>query len=244
MKYLSSLIAGGALVALAGAAAGAGGIDQNIFLSFSDPVGQREVRYIQPASAADLGRITYNTSVPLNLSCDFSDFGLGGTVSAMKLTLDIDIGPASAGAQPNEYLAAANGMFEYRRASDDVLLISGSFTDASLSILRTSGGLTANGAVNMGQFDLVFTPAMIADFADAGYDFAGFDTSRIADASWTLTGLTPVVSLMTPPGSAELFFANFNSNAAFSATVPVIPTPGTISLVLAAGLMGFGSRRR
>ncbi|MBL8746960.1 MAG: hypothetical protein JNK58_11475, partial [Phycisphaerae bacterium] len=146
--------------------------------------------------------------------------------------------------QPNEFLATSSGVFEYRRQSDNALLITGSFTDASLSILRTSGGLTANGLMNMGQFNMGFTAAMLTEFSNFGFNFPGFDTSRIGDASWTLTGVTPVVSLMTPPGSAEQFFANFNSNAAFTATVPVLPTPGALSLAVAAGFMVFGTRRR
>lgn len=234
----------GIVAAVAGTSASAGVFDQNIYLTFSDPVGQREVRYLQPASAAELGNITYNTSIPLNLSFDLSDFGLGGLVIQSNLTLDIDVGPASAGLQPNEFLATSSGAFEYRRQSDNALLITGSFTDASLSILRTSGGLTANGLMNMGQFNMAFTAAMLTEFSGFGFNFPGFDTSRIGDASWTLTGVTPVVSLMTPPGSAENFFANFNSNAAFTATVPVLPTPGALSLAAAAGLMVFGTRRR
>jgi hypothetical protein len=234
----------GIVAAVAGSSALAGNFDQNIYLTFSDPIGQREVRYIQPASAAELGNLTYNTSVPLNLSFDLSDFGLGGLIITSTLTLDIDVGPASAGAQPNEYLATSSGEFEYRRQSDNALLISGSFTDASLSILRTSGGLTANGLMNMGQFNVEFTPDMLVEFSNVGFNFPGWDSSRFGDASWTLTGVTPVVSLMTPPGSAEQFFANFNSNAAFTATFPVLPTPGAMSLAVAAGLMVFGGRRR
>lgn len=202
------------------------------------------MRYIQPASAAELGNITYNTSVPINLSFDLSDFGLGALTIVSNLSLDIDVGPASAGAQPNEFLATSSGEFEYRRQSDNALLLSGSFTDASLSILRTSGGLTANGLMNMGQFNVAFAPDLLTEFSGFGYNFAGFDGTRFGDASWTLTGVTPVVSLITPPGSAEQFFANFNSNAAFTATIPVIPTPGAATLAIAAGIMAFGSRRR
>ncbi len=241
--FMRSAVAG-IVAAIAGSSASAGLFDQNIYLTFSDPVGQREVRYLQPASAASLGNITYNTSIPLNLSFDLSDFGFGGLVIQSNLSLDIDVGPASAGAQPNEYLATSSGEFEYRRQSDNMLLISGSFTDASLSILRTSGGLTANGLMNMGQFNMAFAPELIAEFTGFGFTFPGFDNSRFGDASWTLTGVTPVVSLMTPPGSAEQFFANFNSNAAFTATVPVLPTPGALSLAVAAGVMVLGVRRR
>lgn len=241
--FMRSAVAG-IIAAVAGSSANAGLFDQNIYLTFSDPVGQREVRYLQPASAAELGNLTYNTSIPLNLSFDLSDFGLGGLIVTSNLSLDIDVGPASAGAQPNEYLATSSGEFEYRRQSDNALLISGSFTDASLSILRTSGGLTANGLMNMGQFNMTFHADLLTEFAGFGFAFPGFDTSRIGDASWTLTGVTPVVSLMTPPGSAENFFANFNSNAAFTATVPVLPTPGALSLAIAAGVMVMGVRRR
>lgn len=241
--FMRSAVAG-IVAAVAGASASAGMFDQNIYLTFSDPVGQREVRYLQPATAADLGNITYNTSVPLNLSFDLSDFGLGALVLTSTLSLDVDVGPASAGSQPNEYLATSSGDFEYRRQSDNALLMSGSFVDASLSILRTSGGLTANGLMNMGQFNVSFAPDLLTEFSNFGYNFAGFDSSRIGDASWTLTGVTPVISLMTPMGSAEQFFANFNSNAAFTATIPVVPTPGAASLALAAGVMMFGSRRR
>ncbi len=244
MRLFTRSAVAGILAAVAGASANAGVFDQNIYLTFSDPVGQREVRYLQPASAAELGNLTYNTQVPLNLSFDLSDFGLGALVLTSTLDLDIDVGPASAGAQPNEYLATSTGTFSYRRQSDNALLISGSFTDASLSILRTSGGLTANGLMNMGQFNMTFHADLLSEFTGFGYAFAGFDNTRIGDASWTLTGVTPVVSLMTPPGSAEQFFANFQSNAAFTATVPVIPTPGAISLAVAAGVMVFGVRRR
>lgn len=245
MSVLMRSAAAGVVAMLAGTAANAGVFTQNIYLTFSDPVGQREVRYTQPADATQLGRLTYDTAVPLTLSFDLSDFGFGsGLLITSTLMMDVAVGPASAGAQPNEFLATAAGTYEYRRFSDNALLMSGSFTDASLSILRTSGGLTSNGLMNMGQFNATFHAALLTEMMDFGFFFPGFDETRIGDASWTLTGVAPTISLITPPGSAEQFFANFQSNAAFTATIPVIPTPGAVSLVVAAGVVVFGIRRR
>jgi hypothetical protein len=244
MRLFTRSVFAGVVASVAGASANAGLFDQNIYLTFSDPVGQREVRYTQPADATQQGNITYNTSIPLNLSFDLSDFGLGGLVIESNLALDIDVGPASVGVQPNEYLATSSGSFEFRRESDDALLISGSFIQASLSILRTSGGLTANGLMQSLQFSMTFHGDLLTEFTNFGYAFAGFDTERVGDASWTLTGVSPSISLITPPGSAEQFFANFTSNAAFTATVPVLPTPGSVTLGIAAGVLMFGGRRR
>jgi uncharacterized protein (TIGR03382 family) len=235
-----------ALSLIAGAASAASaGFTENIYLAFSDPVGQREVRYIQPADATQLGAMTYNTQAPINLSFDFSDFGIFTPLELVtNLTMTASIGPASPGSQANEFLATAFGGFEFRRQSDNALMISVSFADASLSMLRTSGGLTANGPIQTAQFTVLFTAALLAEFAGVGYDFAGFDTSRTGDASFTLTAVTPVVNLITPPGSTEQFFGNFASNASFSSTIPVIPTPGAATLVAAAGLVIVGRRRR
>lgn len=245
MRLFTRTAVTGIVAALAGSAAQAGVFDQNIYLTFSDPVGQREVRYTQPADATQDGNLTYNTSIPLVLSFDLSDFGFGAALLITStLEMNVAVGPASAGAQPNEYLATTTGEFVYRRNSDNAVLITGSFTDASLSILRTSGGLTANGLMNMGQFNMTFHGDLLAEFVNFGFNFPGFDETRIGDASWTLTGVTPQITLMTPPGSAEQFFASFQSNAAFTATVPVLPTPGALTLTVAAGIMVLGVRRR
>jgi hypothetical protein len=233
----------GLVAALAGATANAGLFDNNIYMTFSDPAGQREVRYIQPADATQLGNLTYNTTIPINLQFDLSDFGLGSFSIVSCLAMDVDVGPASPGAQVGEFLARASGDFVYRRKSDNAVLITGDFTDASMSILRTSGGVTANGLMNMGQFNVSFSPTMLAEFLGHGFAFPGFDGTRFGDASWTLTGVTPNISLITPPGSAEQFFANFNSNAAFTSTIPVLPTPGTIGLAMAAGVVTLRRRR-
>lgn len=233
----------GVVAALAGASANAGLFDNNIYMTFADPAGQREVRYIQPADATQLGNLTYNTTIPINLQFDLSDFGMGAFSITSCLSMDVDIGPASAGAQVGEFLARASGDFEYKRKSDGVVLMNGSFQDASMSILRTSGGVTANGLMNMGQFNMSFTPAMLAEFLGHGFAFPGFDGTRFGDASWTLTGVTPNVSLITPPGGSEQFFANFNSNSSFTSTIPVLPTPGAMGLAMAAGVVTLRRRR-
>lgn len=243
--FTRSAVAGGLLVALAGASANAGLFNQNIYLTFSDPVGQREVRYTQPADGTQQGSLTYNTAVPVVLSFDLSDFGIGAPVLiSSSLELDVTVGSASPGSQANEFLATTFGEFTYRDAGTNELLLSGSFSDASLSVLRTSGGLTANGQMQTVQFSVTFHGALLTEFANAGYMHAGIDENRVGDASWTLTGVSPTISLVTPQGSAEQFFASFNSNAAFTATIPVVPTPGAVSLALAAGFVAFGIRRR
>lgn len=243
MRLFSRSAFAGIVAALAGSAASAGVMDQNIYLTFSDPAGQREVTYTQPTMGGEDGSLTYNTSVPVNLGFDLSDFALGSFSILSNLTMDVDVGPASMIAV-NDFIASTSGTFQYRRQSDNALLIDGSFTDASLRILRQSGGVTANGLMNMGQFNVTFTAAMIAELLANGYAFPGFDENRIGDASWTLTGVTPSVALISPPGSAEQFFRSFTSNAAFTATLPVVPTPGAVSLAVAAGVVGMGRRRR
>lgn len=243
--FTRSATAGSLLVAFAGSVANAG-FSQNIFLTFADPVGQREVTYTQPPNALSSGSISYNTSIPVGLTFDLTDVNvLSGLLITSNLSVDVDVGPASPGGLPNEFVAAANGSYEFRRASDSALLLRGNFTDASLSILRnTSGSLNANGLINGGQFQVTFFPALLAEFANVGYIFAGFDPTRNGDLSFTLTGASPAVTLINPPNSAEQFFSSFNSQAAFSATVPVIPTPGAFSLAFAAGLVVMGIRRR
>lgn len=235
-----------AMSVIAGAAtAASAGFTENIYLAFSDPVGQREVRYTQPPANPQLGSMTYNTQVPISLSFDFSDFGIFTPLEIItNLSMQTSIGPASPGSQPNEFLATAFGGYEFRRASDNELLISISFADASLSMLRTSGGLTANGPMQTAQFTVLFTAALLTEFSGVGYSFAGFDNGRTGDASFTLTAVTPVVNLVTPPGGAEQFFGSFTSNASFSSTIPVIPTPGSAILIAAAGLVIVGRRRR
>ncbi|MDX2115000.1 MAG: hypothetical protein SFZ24_05175 [Planctomycetota bacterium] len=246
--YTRSAAAAGLLFAVVGSA-NAGMFNQNIFIGFQDPFGGRELIYTQPATAAELGSLTYDTSrTTVDLTIDLSDFGFGSSlVIVSRLQLDVDVGPASPGAQPNEFVATASGNFSFFRDSDGASLISGTFNNASLSILRgTSGGLTANGLINAGQFNIAFNPALLQEFSNFGYQFAGFDTNRPGDASWTVTAPTPnpIDAMYTPQGSAENFFASFTANSAFTGTIPVIPTPGVLSLAAAAGLLILGSRRR
>lgn len=245
MLFSRAALGGVALLALVAGTASAGTFTQNIYLTFSDPVGQREVRYVQPPTPADLGVLTYNTSIPLNLSFDFSDFGLPPALISSKLDLQVAVSPATPTGRPGEFVASTNGTFKYFRASDNALLIDGRFGDAALSVLRTSGGLTANGQMQSLEFSLTFTQVLVDELLlQSGYSFGGFDTDRTGDASWTLTGVSPSISLIRPPGGSEDFFANFTSNAAFSATIPVVPTPGVVSLVVAAGVLAMGARRR
>ncbi len=253
MRSSVTRIAFGVVVAaLSGASANAGLLDNNIYLAFSDPFGQREFTYTAPVAYGNNGLLTYNNAISLNLNFDLSDFGLLPLIITSKLTMNqAQVGPVTPGAQPNEFLANASGAFSFRRAADDVVLLQGTFIDASLSMLRTSGGFSSNGIVNAGLFNLTFTPALIAELLAAGLAFPGLDETRIGDANWTLTSVLPQVNIITlfPPdnggnGGPLQYFNNFNANSSFSATIPVLPTPGTAGLAVIAGLVMVGGHRR
>ncbi len=250
---VKSIAFGVVIAALSGASANAGIIDPNIYLSFSDPFGQREFTYTEPAFQGQNGLLTYNNKINLNLNFDLSDFGLGSFTIVSELVMDqAQVGPVTPGAQPNEFLANASGAFAFREADGGDVLIQGTFINASLSMLRTSGGLSSNGIVNAGLFNLVFTPALIAELAAAGLAFPGLDENRVGDANWTLTSVVPQTTVFTPPNPANggggegpfQYFRNFNANSSFSATIPLLPTPGTAGLAAIAGIVMLGGNRR
>ena len=244
-----------ALVALAssagiGASASAGLADNFINLTFSDPSGAtREISYTQPAQSPQLGVVSYNTEVPIDLEIQLNDFGIDmPLVITTNLSMNVSVGPSTFIPETNQNVAATfNGMFEFRRESDDAVLITGRFLEGSLARRGGSGGLEANGEIEPGGFELTFSDAFLTELSNFGFAFPGFDSTREATVAWTLTRISQIGSgapVVQPPGYAENFLRSFTADSAFTAAIPVIPTPGAMSLALAAGLLCFGVRRR
>lgn len=242
-----------AVVALAGAAASASAgpmaFTQTIGLTFRDPGSGRELSYTQPAGLGGLGALTYDSSVPVELSIQLGDFGiLTPLLISSRLSLDVDVGPASAGALPQQFVASTFGDFTFVRASDNVPLIVGSFNDGSLARRRTAGGLEASGLIATPQFTITFIAALLAEFSNVGFNFPGFDEDRFGDLAFTLTNIVQTnpgdPAVITPPQTAEQFLSSFTADSAFTASIPVIPTPGAVGLAFTAGLMLVGKRRR
>lgn len=241
-SFAIALFAGAASVASAGPM-----LEQNIVLTFSDPsAAQREIRYSQPAGPGQDGSLTYQTAVPIELEIQLEDVGINTPLLIdANLTMTIAVGQASPGSLPNQFISSVFGTFEFRRASDNEVLIIGEIGDGSLARRGSSGGVDANGLMASIQFDVTFTNAMVDELLGAGYAFPGFDTSREGTAAWTLTRI-----LQTVPGGptmvvgSDSFLSSFNADSAFTASLPVVPTPGAISLIAAAGVLVMGIRRR
>ena len=234
-------IVAGIVAGLAGSASA--GFTENITFSFSDPIGQREWTQVAPAQVGSDGVMTYNSAVVINLSVDLSDFGLGGFTIPVYLNSTVNVLAASS-AGPNSFSASTIGNWTFTRVSDNAPLIIGSYQNAALNLVRTGGGLAADGQINMGNFNVSFTPAFVSELAGEGLAFGGFDTARTGDASWTLTNVSPAPSLVTPQGGSQTYISSFAANSSFSATIPIVPTPGAATLAFAAGFIALGKRRR
>ncbi|MBN8645939.1 MAG: hypothetical protein J0L61_11950 [Planctomycetes bacterium] len=244
----SMLVAAGLLAAAAGSANAAA------FLTYLDPAGAREVHYTAPVGNAAFGTLT--TTAVVDLQIDLTDHGLGVILfDNLTYSKTAKVGAVTMnGSSFNAEVYDCN--FSYTDGANTVL--SGSFgvgaddqDGGDLFINGLSGSISSNADAVGGSLAYVFGPAAIqaGNGAATGLTLAQWlATASLAfgdaiDANWTLTGISPRPALLQG-GNGQNFLQNFDSNAAFSGTVAIVPTPGTAALAGLGLIMGLPRSRR
>lgn len=241
------------IAAAAGLMAVAGSANAAAFLTFLDPAGAREVHYTAPSGNATFGTLTATAVVDFQL--DLTDHGLGVVLFdnvVYTKTAKVSNAVMSGSSFRAEIFDAE---FSYTDGANTIL--SGTFgtgaggTDngGDLFINGLSGSITSNADAVGGSLAYTFGAAPIqAGNPGAGSTLAALlATVNLAfgaaiDGNWTLTGITPRPNV-TEVGGIQ-FIASFDSNAAFSGTVDIVPTPGTAALAGLGLLMGMPRNRR
>ncbi|HVZ93425.1 MAG TPA: hypothetical protein VG797_02840 [Phycisphaerales bacterium] len=231
-----------ALAATAGIAATAGSTNAAIYFTFDDPSAALEVQYVAPTGPADTGDLTYNTSIPVDFVVDATDEGALDAVTFQAIFSTATTVGAVTQVGASTYTAPISGQFEFRRADNNQLILSGMYNGATMFITSIVGSLLADGTVDGGSLFYSPGPALTSALAGVGYALPGFNLAQAMDAVWTLTAITRV-QLIQFGGEGPRFLDSFNANAAFTGTVRV-PTPGSIALVGLAGLSLAGRRKR
>lgn len=247
MKTGMILAAAGALTALAGSANAAA------FLTFLDPAGAREVKYTAPTGDEGFGTLTATATVDFQI--DLTDHGLGVVVFD-NVTYRKTAKVSAATMQGSSFRAEVfDAEFSYTDGANTILTgnfgagTQGGPNGGDLFINGLSGSLTSNADAVGGSLTYVFGTAPI----QAGNPGAGADLNALLatvslafgaaiDGNWTLTGITPRPNVFEIGG--ENFLVSFDSNAAFSGTVDIVPTPGTAALAGIGLLMGLPRNRR
>jgi len=225
-RILSSLAAIGAVTCSASAA--------SIFLEFADPPGELSVAYTTAGPGEMFGTLAVDTAVDFEI--DLTEFGMGAVefVDAQFIHT-VNIGQVVEPVPGTFVAQATSGMFEFLDSGGN-LILSGAYgqggTSGAVFVLSQSGGLTANASFVGGELSY-----MVGDFLQSVLD----DNNQVldfssADAAWTLTGITPGVTV-----TDEGFFSSFDSNGSFSGTIATIPAPASVALL---GLGGFAAARR
>lgn len=234
---------GTTLAASAGLALAAGSANAAIFFTFDDPSAALEVSYQQPTGPADTGDLTYSATIPVDLVADATEEGAAAPVTFQAYYSTATTVGAVTQVGPGAYIAPVSGAFSFRRADNDQLILSGSYSGATLFITSQAGSLLADGEVEGGSLVYTEGPALTAGLGGVGYVLPGFDLDQPADAVWTLTSITGI-NLISFQRGGPRFLGNFNANAAYTGTVRVVPTPGTVALAGMAGVAVLGGRRR
>jgi len=226
IRSLISLTALGALACSANAA--------SIFLEYADPAGELSVMHTTAGPGDMVSTLSVGTQV--NLEIDLSEFGMGAVMFAgATLNKTVNLGPVNE-VQPGVFISdATNGFFEVLDGANN-LIIGGQYglngTSGAAFVLTQSGSLTANASMVGGVLDYE-----IGSFLQGILDAENLviDPS-VADASWTLTAITPD-AFITNDG----FFGDFDANSSFSGTIHTIPAPASVAML---GLGGLAAARR
>lgn len=232
-----------ALGTAAGIALAAGQANAAIYFTFDDPSAALEVQYDGPNFSGDLGDLTYNTSIPVDFVVDATDEGASAPISFAAIFSTATTVGAVTQVGPGAYTMPVSGEFQFRRADNMELILSGQYTGATMFITSVVGSLLADGTVDGGNLLYTPGPALFAGLMGVGYDLPGFNSAAAMDAVWTLTAITGINLIQFEQGGPR-FLNDFNANAAFTGTVRVIPTPGSAMLAGCAGLVLAGRRRR
>jgi MYXO-CTERM domain-containing protein len=224
MVRTALLVAGGVL-ALASAA------NASIAFSFADPIPGRQVSNLSNGGGVGIGRLSYDTAVPITFLIDGVEEGLGtATFTNARLRVDLTLGAAiSIG---GIVIAPVGGTFTIFDATSGLDIVTGSSNLGSF--VRVTG-------TNSIQFSTADGFAYSAGPALQSFLGPGLVLTADQEAVFTLTDIvTASGAPFIGPGGV---FRDFQANASFSGTSNVVPTPGATALVGLAGLAAFRRRR-
>jgi len=223
MRFAYSLAALGAVGALASTAGAA------VSFTYADPPGSNEVVYTAPLDPGDDGVVTVDTIVDLQV--DLSDHGLGvHDFFGVHFVKQATVGPATEVAPGIFSAESIDCTFSYTTSGGDFLL-GGSYSGGNLVLVANSGSLTANITAPGGLLAYSYGQPMLDLLFGSGLVYG-----PAIDAVWTLTNVSNVAIL--PSG----YFDSFTSNAAFTGTAQIVPTPGALALGLFSCVTAYGRR--
>lgn len=233
-----------AIVAASGTMTGAA--QAAILFSYEDPTALvQEFVYTQPAMVGGLGSLTYENDVIHNFVIDARQEFPGARVTVQAtLNLTADVGPVTQ--VSNLFVASTAGSFEFLTTEmTPRVILSGTFSDGTLTTFFGSGSATAARNDIGGSLVLTAGPALFDILADLGYtDFPGLGLAP-ASASWSMVNISEEISPATlVQFEDDLFFPDFDADNAFVAQATVLPTPGSLALIAGAWVVSFASRRR
>ncbi|MBM4109649.1 MAG: hypothetical protein FJ255_12720 [Phycisphaerae bacterium] len=229
---IKTLIAAG-LLAAAGSVANAA-----VTFSFADPAPGKQLRHTSNGGAPGSGTLSYdqsNTTGVIRFIVGSNDGSIPTTVfSNARMEMSIDMGTAIPIA--GGFMAPLMGTFRIYDFSSALDILTGTFGQGggTAVVFGASGALITN---SIAPNALVYTagPALQALLP------TGLVLAPLFDAVFTITDIAQIGGGPFVNTAGEV--ASFDANASFSGTSELIPTPGTLALLGAAGLVGIRRRR-
>jgi hypothetical protein len=220
-----------------------------VTFAFDDNPGpDGQFSYTAPANFGELGFLTYDSQVAVDLAVDTT--GEGGTefdYTDAIFTFSASVGTVFDGPFPGIFLAPlVDGSMSFA-TSGGVPLLTGSFGDGQsvgfLVIVVNTGSI--NVSLEVGGLDFDPAAQLLSDLS-ANIGTGVVDFGPPFDAVWTLTNMPQLttIALQNPAGGpAAVYIDDFQANSSFSGTTGlIIPTPASAAL---AGLgIAFACIRR
>jgi hypothetical protein len=239
-----------ALVVAAGLGIAAQQAAAVVTFAFDDNPGPNgQFSYTAPANFGELGFLTYDSEVSVDLAVDTT--GEGGTefeYTDAIFTFSASVGTVFDGPFPGIFLAPLiGGSMGFFTSGGDALL-SGSFGENGavgfLVIVVNTGSI--NVSLEVGGLDFNPAPQLLADLS-ANIGTGVVDFGPPFDAVWTLTNMPQLttIAFQNPAGGpAAVYIDDFQANSSFSGTTGIIvPTPASAALA-GLGLACVAIRRK
>jgi hypothetical protein len=206
-------------------------LQASVFFTFDDAAGSPEFAYFEgfKDNATSPGFFTYK-GVPLDLSVDGTEEGLGTQTFVAQLQMDITIGSVVGtidGALAAPILGGYMRFVDTNAGDETILGIA--FSNGGLLTLSSVGKLIASS--NTGDIFMGAGPAL------TGF-LGGQQLAPVFDASFLLSNISSFVT--TNPDN---FLTSFSANAVFDGSAELVPTPSSFAL-FGLGAMSMGVRRR
>lgn len=239
-----------ALVVAAGLGIAAQQAAAVVTFAFADNPGpDGQFTYSAPAIFGDLGSLTYDSSVAIDLDVDAT--GEGGSefdYTDAIFSFTAGVGSVFDGPFPGIYLAPlVGGSLSFTSAGGD-LLLSGAFGEGGavgfLVIVVNTGSI--NVSLEVGGLDYTPGAKLLADLS-SNIGMGVVDFGPPFDAVWTLSNMPALKTIaLVPPagGPPAVYLDDFKANSSFSGTTGiVVPTPASAALA-GLGLAVMGIRRK